>query len=146
MTEVNKSLLEAYKKSLEEKKHANAQTTKTKVRIIPQDILNGDNKNVDPFQVSKNTKTAEPLRDPRKIKIQGLPPDWIEIAPYDESTYTQLIPYADYKPPTKSHPLVNREIRTHHTSDPTQDECVNETGKIKSFQHIPSRVQRWNIF
>ena len=140
-TEVSKSLLEAYKKSLEEKKHANAQTTKTKVRIIPQDILNGDNKNVDPFQVSKNTKTAEPLRDPRKIKIQGLPPDWIEIAPYDESTYTQLIPYADYKPPTKSHPLVNREIRTHHTSDPTQDECVNETGKIKSFHQATDTFQ-----
>jgi len=108
-TAVRKILIDAYNSELEKSKHKDKGTT---IRLIPRDLLNGDYRNIDPFEESTQLLKDKPITDPYDFKISIQPDDWKEILPYKGATYTQLIPQHTYKSPTTHHKFVGRQIKT----------------------------------
>jgi hypothetical protein len=139
-SQMTKTLLDPYKKKLQEERTQGAQTSGIKIRIIPKDILNGDNRGIDPFAPAEKTDKVLPMKDPKDVHLGMLPPDWTEEQPYPGATYNNLIPTRIYQTPTKKHPLVGRKIRSHFMTDHTSTQAEN--GTILSY-HKPSHT--WQV-
>ena len=139
-SQMSATLLEPYKKKLQQERSKGAQTSGTKIRIIPRDILNGDNKGTDPFALAEKLDKELPVKDPRDVRLGMLPPDWIEEQPYPGATYNNLIPTRIYQAPTKKHAMVGRKIRSHFLTD--HDSTQAEIGTIISY-HKPSHT--WQV-
>ena len=138
--DITDSLLKPYLMKLEAEKSTGAQTNGTKVRIIPKDIINGDNKGIDPFAPAEKLDKDLPMNDPRDVKFISLPDDWHEELPYKDATYIELTPSKIYKAPNKKNCLVGRKIRSHYINDELSTDT--EVGKIIS-HHPPSHT--WQV-
>ena len=60
--------------------------------ICPKDVINGDFANRDAFEESKDNRASTPLIDPLDFSLPQLHMPFKEVLPYDDASYTHLVP------------------------------------------------------
>ena len=108
--DVRRNLIDAYNKELANSKSVG--TSGQTIRLIPQDLLDGDYRNIDPFEESSKPLKDKPITDPLDFKISIQPEDWKETLPHKGATYTYLTPQYTYIVPNTKDKFVGRHIRT----------------------------------
>ena len=77
-------------------------TSPLTTRLLPKDVVNGDYTHLDPFKEIPDRRHEKPVTDPTDITILPQSPDFYESLPYNNATYSQLVPTDNTTPEVKT--------------------------------------------
>ena len=109
--DVSQSVITEYRQYLTNKDSPYSQLHNIHIRIIPNDLINGD-KYDDLMKIIQVPKQRQNSKTGNEIK--PLSEDWITRMSYKNTTYEEIVSRYTYKPPTTKHYHVVRKVKTHY--------------------------------
>jgi transposase InsO family protein len=90
--DITKALLQEYYDKLREQSTPQLPPDKSKLKLCPKDVVNGDFASVNVFEESKDPRMPKPLIDPLDFTLPRLQQTFKEVIPHNDATYTHLLP------------------------------------------------------
>ena len=106
--DITKALLQEYYDKLREQSTPQLPSGHSKPAICPKDVINGDFASIDLLAESEDPRTSQPLIDPLDFTLPRLNPPFKEVAPYNDASYTHLLPILTTKARDYSAPSISK--------------------------------------
>ena len=128
--DITKALLQEYYDKLREQSTPQLPSGHSKPAICPKDVINGDFASIDVLAESEDPRTPQPLIDPLDFTLPRLNPPFKEVAPYNDASYTHLLPILTTKARDYSAPSISKYM---HKEVMHAFEEYAQAGQVTSF-------------